>query len=351
MPEMNTPSRPPEWKPRKKGEAFIPGVHEVPEPEPVEDIDDEPTLNTSIPPGVIRSRKPAYIPGMNDEATFGRMNTENAAETVEMKDSETLHKQSKNRLLGENIDVVMQILSVEMNRSLEEIRKKPAEKLVQKLIGISREKGSRFDIDANKGVFIENGKVFAAGLELTMETPGKFNETAFIGSSGNREILVINDKEAEYSDLYEKAYSDLLAKISEAVKKSESKPRILPIIYRQVQGALGGEVEDLDVIISEMSEGQNDPEPDINLGEFMKRKKGFCRHKAALAGYLLERLSKDYGPGKVYDKLELKRSRQGSNAHAWLEVVEDGQPVVFDTEKRVVGIDKETASREKNWQY
>ena len=108
---------------------------------------------------------------------------------------------------------------------------------------------------------------------------------------------------------------------------------------RKRRGVLLGEVNQLtkdllpnsdhDQILTEFSDKLSHGEP-VALGKYIGKKMGMCRHRALLAGYLLERLKRDeyiHPWGLSIDKNQVP----GKGGHAWVRYVNSaGEVFVID---------------------
>lgn len=89
---------------------------------------------------------------------------------------------------------------------------------------------------------------------------------------------------------------------------------------------------------------------EMDIGENIRANVGVCRHKALVAGYVIERLIAD---GVLRGKVSVDRSfnPDTGKGHAWVRYTSlDGKVFVFDPAKNIIGSLQQVMA-EKTWDY
>ncbi|MDP3954875.1 MAG: hypothetical protein Q8Q15_00740 [bacterium] len=186
---------------------------------------------------------------------------------------------------------------------------------------------------------------FAGRPIITRDTP--INGGVYLGSSA-REAIVVDDR--KYPQELNAAYTELRRKMTEGVSRGRS---VFECVYEVTKRTLDlprrtGDVEErVDELVGSIV-SQSGPDAKVTLNEFMREGIGICRHRALLAGYLIERLVKE---GVLRGKVSVDRNylpKQGG--HAWVRWEgAGGNPIIIiDSSLGYVG-PIERAPR--NWNY
>lgn len=165
--------------------------------------------------------------------------------------------------------------------------------------------------------------LFAGRKIIGRDTP--INGGVYLGN-GAREAIVVDD--ARYPTELAGAYRDLRVRMGIEQRKPEGvRKTTFQLVYDITRENLGGNLGEREIesrlgnVLQRYTgsfRGVNARGEDIKiaLNVFMKEKVGICRHRALLAGYLLERLAKDNVlRGKVSVDRNIIQARGG---HAWV---------------------------------
>lgn len=164
------------------------------------------------------------------------------------------------------------------------------------------------------------------------------NGGVYVGATP-REAIVVDDKN---SSRYQKAYQDFLDTFGIPGKlgmyssaKAATSAMEVAASYLGGQGINFHLEEEVQLLISAKTNGQPSSDIKIDLSVFMKAGKGVCRHRALLAGYLLERMIHE---GKLQAKVSVDRNEQDKfGAHAWVRLMTDKGIVIVDPQLGYVG--------------
>lgn len=164
---------------------------------------------------------------------------------------------------------------------------------------------------------------FAGRRIIGRDTP--INEGVYVGS-GAREAIVVDD--ARYPAELVGAYRDLRSRMAVEQRKPESlRKSTFQLIYDIAKENLGGNLGEREIEnrLGNMLQrytgsfrgvSQKGEDTKVALNVFMKEKVGVCRHRALLAGYLLERLVKD---NVLRGKVSIDRNTiPARGGHAWV---------------------------------
>lgn len=171
------------------------------------------------------------------------------------------------------------------------------------------------------------------------DTP--INKGVYLGS-GNREAIVVDDE--KYPEELNEVYNQVLAAVSPDIG-------LFVALRNVVRDRLGGTQGDkvmleVEKIYEELDKSETQ-DPKVKLNTYIKRNAGVCRHRALLAGYVLERLIKEK---KLYGTVSVDRSSDGDYGHAWVRFVpkSGGEVVIIDPSLGFVG---KLSGAPKIWDY
>lgn len=163
---------------------------------------------------------------------------------------------------------------------------------------------------------------FAGRRIIGRDTP--INGGVYVGS-GVREAIVVDDQ--KYPKELLDTYRELRIRMAQEQQRSpQNRKTTLQLIADLSSEKLGGKASeaDLETQIAELltrltgsPKGVDTRGQDIKvaLNTFMQNKSGICRHRALLAGYLMEQLVKDR---IIQGRISVDRNTTAQGGHAWV---------------------------------
>lgn len=163
---------------------------------------------------------------------------------------------------------------------------------------------------------------FAGRRIIGRDTP--INGGVYVGS-GAREAIVVDDQ--KYPKELLDTYRELRVKMAQEQQKSpQNRKTTLQLIADLSSEKLGGKVSEvqLETQIAQLltsltgfpngvdAKGQDIK---VNLNAFMQNRAGVCRHRALLAGYLMEQLVRDK---VIQGRVSVDRNTMPQGGHAWV---------------------------------
>lgn len=178
----------------------------------------------------------------------------------------------------------------------------------------------------------------------------------YLGASP-REALVVDDgrnlllrflKDTNRSNLYNSAYLLMFHHINDINgfnrrRQKDYEPDLAKLsaqaALKTAQAILGKKGRETGrsetELVHELVKGRGlENDKKVNLNVFMQEGVGVCRHKALLAGYLLERMIRE---GKLTGKVSIDRNDDGKNAHAWVRLESEGRVFIIDPQLNYAG--------------
>lgn len=152
------------------------------------------------------------------------------------------------------------------------------------------------------------------------------------------EDIVVDDKEAGHSEQYNELYAKLVEKLGGEgnMDVSNLKKKALNAAYDTVLEWMSYDKEFVDKMSDDASNGE------INLSEYIKQRKGVCRHMGIAVAYLLERLKRE-NPGTITGTVTYKRTmgldaRGNRGGHGWTSYENSGGEIrVLDVAQGFIG--------------
>ncbi len=170
---------------------------------------------------------------------------------------------------------------------------------------------------------------YADRLVIGRDTP--INKGVYLGS-GEREAIVVDDE--QYPKELNEAYEVVVQKASQPGQNLFVATR--DVVRDLLGGKQGQDVErDVQKIYQELDKSRT-TDPKVRLNVYLQRKAGVCRHRALLAGYIIERAAKE---GKINGKVSVDRNVSGDYGHAWARFTpgSGGEPIIIDPSLGFVG--------------
>lgn len=170
------------------------------------------------------------------------------------------------------------------------------------------------------------------------------NGGVYLGA-GEREAIVVDDKK------YPEELNEVYGKLSRRLSGLELGKTVFDEIYDLTVDVLGGNqgkfVEGKVSEVVRIIKDKYGPREKVPLNSFIAFGFGVCRHRALLAGYLVERMIKE---GKLKGSVSVDRSSvENLGGHAWMRWTgSGGRVVIIDSAMGYVGpIEKSTSF----WDY
>ncbi len=168
------------------------------------------------------------------------------------------------------------------------------------------------------------------------------NKGVYLGESEREAIVVDGKKDQELSAVYDELQIRLRNNYQ---RQGENyKQNLLSEVWRLVKEKIPYDENNVTRILQKL------PEPDtkVYLSSFFGG--GVCRHQALLAGYLLERLSKD---GVVKGKVSVDRNYVDNlGGHAWARYKNSGGEVfILDPAQNYIGPLDQMSEKQYRWFY
>ncbi|MFH0863834.1 MAG: hypothetical protein V1858_01955 [Candidatus Gottesmanbacteria bacterium] len=190
-----------------------------------------------------------------------------------------------------------------------------------------------------------------------IEKIGKFAERPIIArdtsinggvylGSGEREAIVVDDQK------YPQELNDVYVKLKQSWELKQNNKSVFENVYNTVKEALGGNKNPVDVetqvnnLVASFT-NKHGPDTKVPINDFIKAGVGVCRHRALLAGYLIERLTKQ---GILKGNVSIDRNYLPNlGGHAWVrwEAVNIGV-IIIDPSLNYVG---KIENAPKFWNY
>lgn len=175
---------------------------------------------------------------------------------------------------------------------------------------------------------------FADRPIIARDTP--INGDVYLGS-GQREAIVVDDQ--KYPQELDRAYQQLKTAMDQGRSSGKG---IFDFVYEIAKENLGGSKnpadceKQVDQLAASLVKTYG-PDTKVPLNDFIKRGAGICRHRALLAGYLIERLVKE---GILKGEVSVDRNylpHQGG--HAWVRWTgaNSNRAIVIDPSLNYVG--------------
>lgn len=167
------------------------------------------------------------------------------------------------------------------------------------------------------------------------------NGGVYLGSSEREAIVVDDSKQLELINIYrELVIRQKLKEMQGGSFKADVLSEV-DTLTKEIFPSGGKAI--VTEIISEYP-----PDTKISLATFIKKKGGVCRHKALLAGYLLEKLKNE---GYISGEVSIDRNYIPEKAgHAWVRYINsEGEIYIIDPSKNFVGLSKD--ADENRWLY
>lgn len=168
--------------------------------------------------------------------------------------------------------------------------------------------------------------LFAGRRIIGRNTP--INGGVYVGS-GAREAIVVDDRQ------YPQELMQVSQQLSAALERhvAGSGKNIFSYVYEVTKVNLGGsqKPETIERLIEQdvaRITGARGPDATVPLNLFIKNRRGVCRQRALLAGYLIEQLIQK---GKLKGKVSVDRNTiPGLGGHAWARYESpDGKAVII----------------------
>ena len=183
--------------------------------------------------------------------------------------------------------------------------------------------------------------IFQGRPIISRDTP--INGGVYFGA-GKREAIVVDDNK---DILLYIAYATLINrhKTKTTLAGKDFKTGVLEAVFEAAKEYLPYDNNKVEAI--NKSEGFNE-DVKVQLGFYMQKKCGVCRHQALLAAYLLEKLKEE---GYISGTVSVDRNTvKGVGGHAWVKYITgSGKDVVIDPAQGVVAY-QENISADK-WPY
>jgi hypothetical protein len=199
----------------------------------------------------------------------------------------------------------------------------------------------------------ENGeRMYASRFLIGKDTP--VHGGVSIGS-GHREAIVVDDmrgKMENLDDLPDKARRsiervnsayetpvqaiqsmvDQMPPTEDKTKLRAREEKIIKRVYKEVKNRMKW---DHDAVLDIADRYALNDDQKVNLGVYVRKGFGVCRHQALYAGYIIERLIAE---GALQGKISVERNVTDRGGHAWATyTTSNGETLIIDPAQKYVG--------------
>lgn len=173
------------------------------------------------------------------------------------------------------------------------------------------------------------GGFFKGRRIISRDTP--INSGVYIGA-GAREASIVDD--LKYPEELNEVYTGLRTRLRQDVNRT-----VVEHVYDITAQVLGEDHQDVEDKVQEVVKFamQFGSDTKIDLGSFIRAGAGVCRHRALLAGYLLEKLiNEKVIEGRVFVD---RNTILGRGGHSWVRFEEvSGRVIIIDPSLGYVGL-------------
>lgn len=196
------------------------------------------------------------------------------------------------------------------------------------------------------------GEVYRGRRQI--ERDSRIDGGVYMGTYGGEAIVVDSKNRPE-------AYDALLEQAKEIAHQT-GRPLSVEVAIGSVYKAVGEKMQysqqGVDTILNEAAKMQGKPKFEdgtkLDLGAFISRGVGVCRHQALACGVLLERM---IDQGLIRGQVSVDRNKKWSplgdrrDGHAWARfTTEDGRVFIIDVAQRFIGTLEDSRKRD-GWSY
>lgn len=158
------------------------------------------------------------------------------------------------------------------------------------------------------------------------------NGGVYLGA-GPHEALVIDDQ--KYPEELNRVYNGVISQMARQDGKSVFQ-KVFGVVGENLGGRQGQKL--IDRVEAEVDKltAKYGPDTKVPINDFIRKKIGYCRHRAVLGAYILERLVKE---GHIRGSVSVDRNEvPGLGGHAWVRWTEpSGQVYILDSAIGYVG--------------